>query len=185
MEEIWKDIEGFEGTCQISSMGVVKVLKREVITTTGKRIYRERILKQSITENGYLFVGPVLNNRREAIHIHRALAKYFIPNPENKRSVNHINGITTDNRLENLEWVTPRENQGHARMVLSKGSKSSKYYGVHYKSDGKRRKRWGALLCLDKKLKHIGYFKTEEEAHEAYQKALIDHGLENRYSKAS
>ncbi len=185
MNEIWKDIEGFEGLCQISSFGTVRVLDRTIETKTGKRIYKGRILKQVFTPNGYAFVGPVLNNNRVAIHIHTALAKYFIPNPENKEYVNHINGVKSDNRLENLEWVSARENQAHARMILSKGSKSSKYYGVHFKKGGNRSKRWGALLCVGKKIKSLGYFKTEEEANEAYQNALIEHGIENRYSKAS
>lgn len=144
-----------------------------------------KLLNQSVTGNGYYFVGPVIDGRRDYVHIHVAIATCFIPNPQNHKVVNHKNGIKSDNRVENLEWVSYRENQCHARTILGKGSKSSKYYGVHFKKGDKRIKRWGAILCFDKQAKHIGYFLTEDEAHEAYQRALVEHGLENKYLKAS
>lgn len=70
------------------------------------------------TRNGYLTVDFNKNRRRIHRYIHRLVAQTFIPNPENKCDVNHINGVKTDNRVENLEWATRSENMKHSFDVL-------------------------------------------------------------------
>lgn len=108
MEEIWKDIEGFEGVYQISSFGRLKSFKS---------LPEGRILSNKNSKGGYLSV--ILNPRQEgqkSEKIHRLVAKAFIPNPENKPQVNHKNMDKQDNRVENLEWATLNENMKHAAI---------------------------------------------------------------------
>ncbi len=101
MKEVWKDIEGYEGLYQVSSFGRVKKV------TTG------RILKGGKHAKGYLLVGLYKNNIRSSKTIHRLVAEAFIPNPENKPEVNHIDENKTNNSLDNLEWMTTKENTNH------------------------------------------------------------------------
>ena len=116
MKEIWKDIEGYEGLYQISNLGNVKSLHRIANIPNGHRKVKERILKQ--TENrGYRAVIISKEKTRKEFSAHRLVAFHFIPNPENKPEVNHIDGNKSNNKVENLEWVTPSENIRHSYAV--------------------------------------------------------------------
>ena len=110
--EIWKDVTGYEKLYQVSNMGRVKSLGRKVKNDSLKRGYREtkdKILKQHIDRYGYLKV--VLNKEGQVGYFttHRLVALAFIDNPFNKPSVDHKNTIRTDNRVENLRWLTQKE----------------------------------------------------------------------------
>ena len=110
--ENWASIEGYEGLYEVSDSGRVRSLKRA--TTSGK------VLSQHSGTGGYLSVCLCKNNHKRSFVIHRLVARAFVDNPELKPEVNHINGVRTDNRAENLEWVTRSENERHAYGVLGK-----------------------------------------------------------------
>lgn len=102
--ELWKDIEGFE-YYQVSTKGRIRSFIK------GKE---PKILKPYDNGYGYLYINLYKNNKMYAKRVHKLVAEAFIPNPEGKTEVNHINGNKTDNRLINLEWTSPSENKKHA-----------------------------------------------------------------------
>lgn len=117
MQEIWKFIEGYNNRYQVSNLGRVKSLKKDDICPNGGKFVREeRIMKFSLT-NGYNRVGLLRDGKYRHWFIHRLVAIAFIDNPHNKPFVNHINSIRTDNKVENLEWCTQKENVIHAHKM--------------------------------------------------------------------
>jgi hypothetical protein len=114
MEEIWKDIKGYEGIYQISNKGRVRSLDRTINTKNGTRNKLGVIRSSYVNDTGYTVVALTVNKKRKVYSIHRLIGIHFIPNPENKITINHKNGIKTDNRIENLEWNTYKENNLHA-----------------------------------------------------------------------
>lgn len=115
MEEIWRDIEGYEGHYQVSNLGRVKSLERYMNGRNGgKSLLKERILKPIKNNRGYLNVNLSKNRKRKNANIHRLVAKAFIPNPDNKPEVNHVDTNKKNNRADNLEWATTKENIRHA-----------------------------------------------------------------------
>ena len=104
MDEIWKDIEGYEGLYQVSNVGRVKSLPRLNLCVDKTYIRKGKVLKGLSDKNGYLYVLLSKGGVQRKFLIHRLVAKHFIQNPQNFPQVNHKNEIVDDNRLENLEW---------------------------------------------------------------------------------
>lgn len=130
MIEIWKDIPNYEGLYQVSNLGRIKSLGRKVnwefYNKPCARNHSERIINAEVAKNGYKRVSLCKRGKRTRYNLHRIIAKAFIPNPDNLPTINHKNGIRTDNRLENLEWVSYRDNNLHAWRVLHKKSYNAK-----------------------------------------------------------
>ena len=118
MKEIWKDVVGYEGLYKVSNKGNIKSVGRFVEYNKHhkhtKQFRKSKKLTQVIMKNNYLRVEMSKNNVHKLILVHRIVEQAFIPNQLNKKQVNHINGIKTDNRVENLEWATCKENMKHA-----------------------------------------------------------------------
>jgi hypothetical protein len=102
--EVWKDIKGYEGIYKVSSYGRVKSYKKPIPI----------IIKPGKDKDGYLQFVLYKQGNPTMRKIHRNVAESFIINTLNKKCVNHINGIKSDNRVENLEWCTHKENIQHA-----------------------------------------------------------------------
>ena len=162
--EIWKEIKGYEDY-EISNLGRVKSLARIVTTARGSRTYEEKILKLSFDGKRYLNVKIYKNNKSKTIKVHQLVAITFLNHTPDghKLIVDHVDNNPLNNELGNLQIITQRKN-------VSKDTKgSSKYTGVCW---DKSRKKWVSHITINGKLKHLGRFKDELEAAEAYQIAL-------------
>ena len=126
MEEIWKDIARYEGLYQASSKGRIRSLSHYARNNPngGQRLITGRILTPYKIPSGYLIVKLSKGEKREKISVHRLVALAFIDNRYNLPEVNHIDGDKTNNNIENLEWVTHKENQNH--MYDSRLNKKAK-----------------------------------------------------------
>lgn len=116
---IWKSVVGYEGLYEVSDTGIVRSVPHYVMRSNGRKFYvKETYLKADKHKKGYLRVK--LTDHQGVEHfplVHRLVAEAFIPNPENKPFVNHIDAHTDNNVVTNLEWVTNRENLEHASKL--------------------------------------------------------------------
>ena len=157
--EIWKPIFGYEGLYEVSNLGNVKSLERKVknpYAAAGYKIVKEKLLALTFA-NQYLEVSLYKENKRKHFRVHQLVAFAFLDHKPCgfEIVVNHLDFNKTNNRLDNLELVTNRENSNKKHL-----KSTSKFTGV-----SKHRNKWRASISL-------GSFATEREASDAYQKAL-------------
>lgn len=184
MGEIWKPIKGYEGIYEISSYGKVKSIPRiieiNVISKFGKSFTRKRKVKGGILSEcddggGYKMVILSSGGVYKTTKIHKLVARAFLKaSTKIRNQVNHINGIKHDNRAKNLEWVSVRENISHGLLLSGK----SEYIGANQNAQSKN---WAARIKVNKKLIHLGMFKTSVAASNACIKYAKKHNIVNKY----
>ena len=182
MEEIWKDIAGYEGSYQISNLGNVKSLARTRIGKGGS-IYdvQERILNPGLIGhegNQYYAVDLYINGCMKTRRIHQLVAQAFIQQDYKTKGlvVNHIDGNPLNNNLSNLEIVTYRINTSTEKC--KNRIVTSKYNGVCW---NKRYSKWQSQIHIEGKEYFLGLFTEEIAAHNTYQRALniyLENGLD-------
>jgi hypothetical protein len=171
---IWKDVVGYEGIYEVSDQGQIRSVDRMVNCRGGKRMAKGKVLAPHPSDRPYLHV-VLQNGKRATKRVHKIVAEAFF-GPDNGRVIDHKNGIVTDNRVENLEYVTYRENCFRGKNS-EKGEKTSKFRGVYLrpKKKGERKNDlWGAKISFNQKNFYIGTFETEKEAHLAYESMKME-----------
>lgn len=160
-KEEWKVIEGFEDY-QVSSLGRVKSLPKEICNPRRCYISKEKILKLNKFASGYLQVGLTFDKKRLTFNIHQLVAMSFLGHKPCGMDlvIDHINNDKLDNRVENLQIITQRENNSKDRK-----NKTSKYTGVTWH---KKSNKWMACIGINGKKIYLGYFTNELEASEVY-----------------
>lgn len=154
MTEQWVDIAGYEGFYQVSSLGRVKTVER--YEAERNRIIRERI-RVPVAVHGYLYCELWKNGKHKRYAIHRLVATAFIPNPDGRPQVNHLDGDKTNNSVTNLEWCTASENERHAyetelTHAYDRSGDKNPMYGKHHTERAKQ------MI----KAVHVGRKHTEE-----------------------
>ena len=162
-EELWKDIEGYEGLYQISNYGRIKSLKFKNNVCERKRVL---IMKPNL-RNGYFVINLRKNTKRKNFQVHRLVAQAFIKNPFNYPIVNHIDFNRQNNIVDNLEWCTQKQNVNHSicNMKGISHNINNQNYGITY-----REKQDKYELCIKKK--YYGRYKTLKEARKKRDEVL-------------
>ena len=156
MEEIYKDVIGYEGIYQVSNFGNVKSYKTGLI----RNYYLEK--------NGYYSITLRKNGIGKTRKVHQLVSESFLNHKRcgYKLVINHIDLDKTNNKVDNLEVITNRENCNKKHL-----KSTSEYIGVHWNTE---KRKWKSTITINGKTKHLGYFTSELEASQAYQEALLN-----------
>lgn len=130
INEVWKDIKGYEGKYKISNFGRVKSISRFInCCGSSRRMLKDKVMKAQVNSQGYLRIQLRKGNTYHWLRIHRIVASEFLENKINKPQVNHIDGNKSNNNCSNLEFVTRLENMRHAvdNRLMPHGEKSHQH----------------------------------------------------------
>ena len=184
--EVWKDIPNYEGIYKASNFGRIKMVKRTLTDSLGKKINKKEHILKPRTGNRYYMIALYKNGKREDLLLHRVIAQTFIPNPENKPFVNHKDENCFNNCSDNLMWCTQKENMnwGTINERMSKNSKSKRKVN-QYDMDGNFIKQWDCMTDFYKskglKLKTgiIECCKGRRQSHMGYKWKYADEDCKN------
>lgn len=168
MQKIWKPITGYEGLYEVSNYGEIRSVDRLITYKTGNKYrVKGRVLKSGASGTGYLQCNLCANGKRKTVYNHKIVAQEFLGHtPTKGKVVDHIDNNRINNRLDNLQIISQREN-------CTKEMRNGLLPGVSVPADMKNSiKRFRAIAYINGKNKHLGNFATEQEAHEAYLAAI-------------
>lgn len=167
--EIWAPIKNLEGKYSVSNYGSVKSLSRLIHSGPVRYMSKEKILSCMLNKRGYLQIGMSLNGKKITRDVHQLVAESFLGHVAcgMELVIDHKNFNKADNRLSNLRILTHRENTNKKHI-----KSSSQYVGVSF---CKQTNKWLSKISINKKIKNLGRFNTEIEAHNMYQDALLKH----------
>ena len=171
MEEIWKPVKGYEDCYEVSNTGKIKSIK------TNKEVFKRRISKGVGNKDGYikclLFKRGI---QTKQYYLHKLIAEAFIPNPENKPQVDHLNGNSLDNNILNLRWVTQKENNLNKNTRLSWiESRRNSSNKIYITPDGK------TFKLLSDCSKHIGADESNVRYHVNRHKDKNKYNIKIKY----
>lgn len=163
----WKDIPGYVGSYQVSDCGKVRALSRTLTNSRGRSYVRKgRILKQDRDKVGYRRVTLSLHGKAQRKAVHRLVLEVHGSHKHKDITTNwvdHIDGDVANNHVDNLRWVTYRQNNSN-----TKKHREGKLLGTLQKPSG----LWQARITIEGKRYSLGTYETEQEAHEAYVRKL-------------
>lgn len=163
-KEEWHDVKGYEGRYYVSNKGRILSTGRYVkCRGTVRRWNPSRFLKPGINSSGYCLVVLSDSGKRRSLGVSRLMARAFLPDFSEEMEVDHINGIKTDNRLDNIRMVTSAENS--RAFAKKKHGCSSLFRGVSWNT---KSKNWTAYIMFNGEHTHIGVFEIETDAAKAY-----------------
>ena len=184
MEEIWKDIEGYEGLYQISTMGRIKSIDRYVPRKNGKlqHVYG-RIMIPFDNGRGYKQVYLCKNGKTKVHYVHRLVALHFIENPNNFLEINHKDEDKANNCADNLEWCTHKYNQNYGSKNIRAAIKNSKKV-YQYDMEGNLLEIFPSCISVQRKLGYkqgsisnccLGVIKSYKGFIFKYEKNVVKH----------